>query len=162
MQVASGSFQTQLNSFTHSTLVVREVPFLYTQLESTLRQLRISHHDNHQEGQYHIFHTLEELEERLKVPLAQLKVTSADFKSAITFIHKVRGDTLKYVLSWVRHLVDIWHCNSGGASCKNFKVLPMKTTGGGGGGGGGECGVMSMHISATFSKVDGGKGKFLP
>ena len=93
------------------------------------------------------------------MPLAQLKVTSADFKSAITFIHKVRGDTLKYVLSWVRHLVDIWHCNSGGASCKNFKVLPMKTTGGGGGG---ECGVMSMHISATFSKVDGGKGKFLP
>lgn len=68
--------------------MVREVPFLYTQLESTLRQLRLSHDEN-QEGQQHVFYTMEELGERLKSPLAQLKATPADFRSAINFIHKV-------------------------------------------------------------------------
>lgn len=79
---------SQLTPFPHSSLLVREVPFLYTQLEATLRQVRLSHRDN-QAGQQHIFYTLEELAEQLRTPLAQLKVTPADFQSAINFIHKV-------------------------------------------------------------------------
>ena len=68
--------------------MVKEVPYLYTQLETTLRQLRVSWREV-KEGQQRIFHSLEELSEQLKTLLTQLKVSPADFKSALNFTHKV-------------------------------------------------------------------------
>lgn len=95
--MASGSFSPQLTPFPTSSLLVKEVPFAYTQLESLLRQLRVSGKEP-QEGQQQVFYTAGELEEQLSTSLTQLKLTPADFTSAISFIHKVTNQTVGMIL----------------------------------------------------------------
>ena len=83
-----GSFSSQLTSQSRSTLINRDVPYIYSQIENLMRQLRVIHRDS-REGQQRAFYTLKELRERLKNPLLQLKATELDFKAALKFIHEM-------------------------------------------------------------------------
>lgn len=80
--------------------MVRDVPGMYVQLESMLRQLRVCHHDN-QEGQQHVFYTLEELEDQCKSRLRKLNVTRQDLEAGMEFLHQVKGQQSMWMVGWV-------------------------------------------------------------
>ena len=86
--MCSGGPTPQLGAFPRSTLTIREAPFLYFQVESQLRQLRSSHHDN-QESQQQVLYTVEELAEQMKAFLEKMRVSDFSFRAAINFIHQV-------------------------------------------------------------------------
>lgn len=102
--MASGSFSSQLSSFPQCTLMIRDVPHLYIQLEAALRQLRLQHHET-LEGQQRVFYTMEELGELLKKTLLNLQATGADFRAAIKFIHQVKWVGFDQSCVWVWKLV---------------------------------------------------------
>ena len=91
----------------HSALMVRDVPGMYVQMESMLRQLRVHHRDN-QEGQQCVFYTLDELEDQLKSRLEKLGVTRQNLEAGMEFMHQVKGQHSKWVggCDWLCPLLD--------------------------------------------------------
>ena len=95
LKASTGYYSAQLTSLSHSSLISREVPYKYMQIESLLRQLRAHHPTTtvqgggEEGGELRAFYTPDELEEQLKNSLQELKATSADFNSALLFLHQV-------------------------------------------------------------------------
>ena len=87
VQVASGGFTNEISPQLHCTLLLRDIPYLYSKLESMLRQLRVCHREG-QEGQQRVLCTLQELREQLKSELKD--VEEDDLKAALRFMHQVR------------------------------------------------------------------------
>ena len=85
-RIGTRSFRT-----THPVLqsIGIEVPTVYTQVESLVRQLRGHFRDVKTEGEQKAFYMFSELRDRLRRPLKQLNITGADFLAALRFLHEV-------------------------------------------------------------------------
>ena len=86
-RIGTGSFQTTLSSL---NIIGLEVPTVYNQIESLIRQLRGHLKDVKTEGEQKPFYTFGELQERLRRPLKQLNIPGIDFVTALRFLHEVR------------------------------------------------------------------------
>ena len=85
-RIGTRSFRT-----THPVLqtIGIEVPTVYTQVESLIRQLRGHFKEVKTEGEQKAFYMFSELRDRLRRPLKQLDITGADFLAALRFLHEV-------------------------------------------------------------------------
>ena len=85
-QIVSGSSSAHLPRV--PIFLPRDVPQLYVQVESLLRQLRV-HNRRHQEGKQQVFYSTQELMGIFKKPLHQIQCSEENFVAALQFIGQV-------------------------------------------------------------------------
>ena len=85
-RIGTGGFRTTLPSLQS---IAMELPTIYTQIESLVRQLRTHLRSLRTDGEQKPFYTFSELKDRLRRPLKQLSVTGMDFYAALRLLHEV-------------------------------------------------------------------------
>ena len=85
-RIGTGGFRTTLPSLQS---IAMELPTVYTQIESLVRQLRTHLRSLRTDGEQKPFYTLSELKDRLRRPLKQLSVTGMDFYAALRLLDEV-------------------------------------------------------------------------
>ena len=85
-RIGCGSFRTTLPSLQNITV---EIPTVYAQIESLIRQMRRRLQSLRNDGEQKPFYTVAELKERMRRPLKTMDVTGIDFHAALLYLHKV-------------------------------------------------------------------------
>lgn len=101
-RIGTGGFRTTLPSLLS---IAMELPTIYTQIESLVRQLRTHLRSLRNDGEQKPFYTLSELKECLRRPLKQLAVTGMDFYAALRLLHEVCMDHVEVM--WLLVLGEI-------------------------------------------------------
>ena len=88
-KVATGSLPQEILKFPGFQMIGQEVPALYTNVESLVRQLRSTFRCSQKEGEQKPFYTISELMDKLQRPLKELHIREKDFTAALVLMHEV-------------------------------------------------------------------------
>lgn len=90
MEVATGSFsQPSLAQHTVLKLIGQEVPTVYYHLEQVIRQMRTSYQFSSKEGEKRPFYTVDQLGERLRCYMREMRMREIDLLPGLKFLHHV-------------------------------------------------------------------------
>ena len=90
VKIASGSLAQELAKFSGFKLIGKEIPSVYHQVETMVRQLRERFRTSRREGEQRPFYTLSELiNKKLKRSLSEGGVEEREFVAALKFLYEV-------------------------------------------------------------------------
>lgn len=88
-KVATGSLPQEILKFPGFQMIGQEVPAVYTNVESLVRQLRSTFRCSQKEGEQKPFYTISELMDKLQRPLKELHIGEKDFTATLMLMHEV-------------------------------------------------------------------------
>lgn len=91
LKIVSGTIPPNLAGFSGFGMIGLEIPSVFLQVESLIRQLRGRFRSSRREGEQRPFYTMSELMyKKLKHPLKQMSLQEKDFFKALSFLHEVQ------------------------------------------------------------------------
>ena len=88
-KAATGSLTQGILNFPGFQMIGQEVPAVYANVESLIRQLRSTFRTSLKEGEQKAFYSIPELMDKLQRPLKELNIEEKDFTAALVLMHEV-------------------------------------------------------------------------